>query len=326
MRDLRPEVRDVRVDAHIPNGIDSLSEDAEPFEARLSSHASVGGRAPESSRSQYDSRSVTGGQAHEHYEPAKYWDDVAQEIAARPGQNILAGDDSPILAYQRSRFLEVFLDALPVSGKDVLEVGCGPGGNLIELARRNANRVCGCDVAPQMLALASSNTQNYASVQVQQVDGQRLPYSTAEFDVALTVTVLMHNMDEMLAPLLLEIARVTRGDLVLIETTTDAAKRSHYSFVLRRPAEYEQILEPAGFRLVDHERLRIDATMKAHRVLTLAFRRWTSREGVRLPRPLVLSEQLVLTITRRVDPLIRPSKGLTKMHFRRVRDDDSPDR
>lgn len=43
MRDLRPEVRDVlRVHARIPNGIDSLSDDAaDLFEAGMSSHASV---------------------------------------------------------------------------------------------------------------------------------------------------------------------------------------------------------------------------------------------------------------------------------------------
>ena len=42
MRDLRPEVRDVlRIHARIPNGIDSLSDDADLFEAGMSSHASV---------------------------------------------------------------------------------------------------------------------------------------------------------------------------------------------------------------------------------------------------------------------------------------------
>lgn len=42
MRDLRSEVRDVlRVHARIPNGIDSLADDANLFEAGMSSHASV---------------------------------------------------------------------------------------------------------------------------------------------------------------------------------------------------------------------------------------------------------------------------------------------
>jgi SAM-dependent methyltransferase len=80
------------------------------------------------------------------YEPETFWSDVARHIAERPDGNVVAGDATPYYRYKRARFVARFLDALPVRDLNVLEVGCGPGGNLRVLARSKPARLVGADI------------------------------------------------------------------------------------------------------------------------------------------------------------------------------------
>ena len=66
---------------------------------------------------------------NDQYDPRTYWDRVADEIGDRPSGQELAGDDSPVYRYKRARLVEA-LQGVPVHGNALLEVGCGPGGNL----------------------------------------------------------------------------------------------------------------------------------------------------------------------------------------------------
>ena len=68
------------------------------------------------------------------YNPETYWSRVGQEIEKRAGDNVIAGDNNPYYVYKRSKFLRRFLDTIDFQSKTILEVGFGPGGNLLVLA------------------------------------------------------------------------------------------------------------------------------------------------------------------------------------------------
>ena len=108
------------------------------------------------------------------YDIESYWSGVAVEIRRRGTGNCVAGDDDPYYRYKRNKFLRRFLAALDVTGQRVLELGCGPGGNLLELARRAPASLVGIDISASMLALAGQNLEG-CSVELKKTDGQRLP-------------------------------------------------------------------------------------------------------------------------------------------------------
>ena len=75
---------------------------------------------------------------------------------------------------------------MSVAGGTVLEVGCGPGGNLIQLADKDALRLVGVDISPTMLEVARENTSSLSVVELRQVEGMSLPFSDREFSLSFT--------------------------------------------------------------------------------------------------------------------------------------------
>jgi len=185
------------------------------------------------------------GSANVGYEPETYWTEVARGISDRAGGNVVAGDDEPFYRYKREKFVRTFLDDLGVKGQSCLEVGCGPGGNLGVLRAQQPLRLVGCDVSGAMVELASRNNP---SVEVVKTDGRSLPFDDGEFDTALTVTVLQHNVDEVMRSVLAEICRVATARIVLFEETS-LRRAEKYSFVSRPLADYALVAARHGFVL-----------------------------------------------------------------------------
>jgi arsenite methyltransferase len=109
-------------------------------------------------------------------------------------------------------------EALAVApGDRVLDVGCGPGFYLAELAEQvgPTGSVTGVDASPQTLALARRRTQGRDNVTLHQADATALPVPDTGFDAALSVQVLEYVADPDAA--LAELYRVLRpgGRLVL---------------------------------------------------------------------------------------------------------------
>ena len=114
----------------------------------------------------------------------------------------------------------------PLDRFDVLEVGCGAGGVLLDLIRWGADptRLYGCDLIPDHVDQARQRLP--ASTQVAVADGGALPYPAACFDLVLQFTVFSSVLDQGLRQrIAAEMWRVLRaGGAVL-----------WYDFRFRRP-------------------------------------------------------------------------------------------
>jgi SAM-dependent methyltransferase len=133
------------------------------------------------------------------------WDPYAADYA-------VVAEHSPYNAlYDRPAVLALLGD---VTGKRVLDVGCGPGLYAEELVRRGA-RVVGIDQSPEMVRLARQRLGDRAEFLVHDV-AQPLGWAQdASFDLAVMALVIHHVDDRVGA--LREICRVLRplGRLVL---------------------------------------------------------------------------------------------------------------
>lgn len=104
-----------------------------------------------------------------------------------------------------------------VSGKALLDVGCGDGALAAELARRGA-MVTGVDLDPTMITAARRRAEA-EGVQLRLVEGQAesLPFDSAVFDYVVAVTVLCFVREAKRA--VAEMARILKpgGRLVIGE-------------------------------------------------------------------------------------------------------------
>ena len=95
-------------------------------------------------------------------------------------------------------------------GSSVLDVGCGEGYVLEELAARGAAEVFGVDVVD----IRQEKTRPFRLF-----DGVELPFIDHRFDVVVLSFVLHHVPDDRKCALLREVMRVCRGTVVIVEDT-----------------------------------------------------------------------------------------------------------
>jgi ubiquinone/menaquinone biosynthesis C-methylase UbiE len=209
---------------------------------------------------------------------------------------------------KRAKFVAKFLSQLDVRGKTVLEVGCGPGGNLRVLRTLEPRRLVGADVSQAMLDLADHD-------ELVKIDGRTLPFADAEFDVVFSATVLMHNVDAVAGPLIGQMCRVSRGDVVLFEEVAQR-RHEHFSYVKRTVAEYVAFCNPHGYRLVSCDYQYHDILQKMCRVPRKILSPG-SAEGAARNRISRAWERTMIMAFGGVDDVVRLRSGLARMVFRR---------
>ena len=256
----------------------------------------------------------------------RYWSTVGQRIEDREDGNLLAGDDSPYYQYKAEQFSARFLPRIPVSGLDVLDVGCGAGGTLRWMAKHNPKRLVGCDQAPGMIELAR---QNVPSAEIVQTDGESLPFADQAFDVVTTVTVLQHNPDERRTRLLGEIGRVCRDQVLLFEDTSlvmrprPLVQGQYRNFYGRPVGWYAGVCAVHGFELIETQYLQTMASLRTFLFLWQFLnrtRRGKTDEGAPFSPLHLAIEKRTLPVTKRLDPFIQYHKGEnTMMRFERRR-------
>lgn len=164
-----------------------------------------------------------------------------------------------------TRSLNAFASSqLPVvPGDAVLEIGCGHGRTLVQLAKRaNAGFVAGIDPSDVMVRLATRRLRDAIErgrAEVHSAEAARLPFEDGRFDAALAVHVLYFWSEPQVE--LREIRRVLRpsGTLVLGFRPDDPDARAQLPdsvYHLRSIADVEKSLRESGFeveRVATHE-------------------------------------------------------------------------
>lgn len=260
------------------------------------------------------------------YDRRKYWEEVGQNIRDRKHGKELAGEDTPFYYLKRRKVLSLLRRALePVSarGGRILEVGSGPGGNVSFLRNTYPGAtVVGVDASKNMIDVAMSKN---ASLRGQTVcaDGVALPYRTAAFDVCMTVTVLQHVDDAALRQILLEMARVSASQILLLEDIAPFKFRDRASHFLRPIKSYEEPLRDCRLRLVERRRLNIFwselwANLIRHAYNLGARSRRTQAEGLERPAMVNRIERAGLVLCRVLDRVVLFPLGIQMLRFERI--------
>jgi len=106
-----------------------------------------------------------------------------------------------------------------VAGSDVLEVACGRGGFVRQLARMGAN-VTGCDFSHSALRIAQSKLFALGGpplARLVQGDAQRLPFADSSFDIVVSCETIEHV--PLVQAAISEMYRITRPGGKLFLTT-----------------------------------------------------------------------------------------------------------
>ncbi|HEY0067796.1 MAG TPA: class I SAM-dependent methyltransferase [Flavisolibacter sp.] len=248
------------------------------------------------------------------YHPETYWNEVAQRVASRGKGNIIAGDDEPYYRYKRKKFLEL-LHAIPFTGKTVLELGPGPGGNLLEIWKHNPRELCGADISGEMITLARRNLP--AEIMLYRIEDDVLSFGADHFDIVLTSTVLQHTTDAaMLEKTIAEMCRVGRSDIYIFERIEKKIKGDE--LCLGRPAGfYAELFLEHGFKLVRTEFLRVQASYLVSGAIRKIFSRKSRREGEKNSSLALLLQKISLPFTSVLDRLTRADRDLAMLHFQK---------
>lgn len=250
------------------------------------------------------------------YKPEPYWSEVAREIKRRGNGNVIAGDDEPYYHYKRQRFLELLYE-LNLEGKNVLEVGCGPGGNLLELLKLKPARLTGVDISQDMLDLAKQNTAGN-QLDLVKVDGKALPFEDNTFDLVMTATVLQHNTDDaMFRRTLREICRVSKNQVVLFERVEDTIKGD--DLCMGRPVDYfGGICAERNFKLKEVSFVNIQASYLMAGAIRKGLNPSNRKEGEPLNKLSLGLQNGLLPLTKALDKVFTTNRDLARMIFEKA--------
>jgi SAM-dependent methyltransferase len=155
------------------------------------------------------------------------------------------GPEHPVVRAYALPKLQRIDAVLPLRGRRVLDVGCGPGVFTVLLEQLGA-QVTGLDASPGLLA-------RNRGLDVRLGDAQALPFEDASFDIAFEANLLHH----LAAPerAVREMARVAREALVLIEPNRCNPIMFAFSLLVRQErgglrssrAHLRRLLESTGW-------------------------------------------------------------------------------
>lgn len=113
------------------------------------------------------------------------------------------------------RYAITFERAGDVTGKNVLDVGCGSGVYSVDFARRGARRVVGVDFSENMLALARGEAEQHrVADRCEFVQADFLDLDLEEtFDISIAMGVFDYVPDQV--PFLRKMAALTTGEVIV---------------------------------------------------------------------------------------------------------------
>jgi 2-polyprenyl-3-methyl-5-hydroxy-6-metoxy-1,4-benzoquinol methylase len=154
-----------------------------------------------------------------------------------------------------------------VTGKAILDIGCGSGVYSIELARRGARRVLGLDFSEPMLEIARRSAQGAGvgdAVEFRRGEFLAHDFGAETFDVAIAMGVFDYL--EEAQPFLTKMARLTRGKVIAsfprFSLVRGTARRLRYRLTRRGDVFYYTAGEVAA--------LAAAAGLARHRLVRVA--------------------------------------------------------
>lgn len=249
-----------------------------------------------------------------NYQPESYWSTVGKRIKERSANNVIAGDDEPFYHYKRKKFLSL-LREVDFGGKKVAEIGCGPGGNLVEILKKSPEKLTGFDISQQMISLASEKLP--ATVTLIKTEGTTLPVGDKSFDIVFTATVLQHNTDRnMLEKLIREIARVSGSKVYLFERIEPDFKGDE--LCEGRPVSYyADIMQSCGFKLKSTTFINIGVSYYVSGAIRKLLNPRHREEGERISKISEILQTITLPITKILDNIYKPARDLARLEFER---------
>jgi ubiquinone/menaquinone biosynthesis C-methylase UbiE len=139
---------------------------------------------------------------------------------------------------QRHKYAQLTPEVLPTKGHSVLDVGCGTGLLMEELASK-AKFLVGVDISRKMLLKASSRLRAVGNSHLVLADSDFLPFRAGTFTHALSFT-LLQNVPRPLSTLR-EVVRTARLNAIVVISTPKES-------VLRE--ELRGLLPEVGLRLL----------------------------------------------------------------------------
>jgi SAM-dependent methyltransferase len=123
-------------------------------------------------------------------------------------------------------------------GKQVLEVGCGAGTDLVRFARGGAI-VTGVDISSSAIALARQNfEQQGLQADLREADGERLPFPAATFDLVYAHGVVQYTASD--NALVAECVRVLKpGGEAIFQVYNRVSWLNALSKLMKVPLEHE---------------------------------------------------------------------------------------
>jgi ubiquinone/menaquinone biosynthesis C-methylase UbiE len=249
-----------------------------------------------------------------NYQPESYWSTIGKRIKERSVNNVIAGDDEPFYHYKRKKFLAL-LNEVPFQGKKVAEIGCGPGGNLVEILKKSPLSLSGFDISEQMISLAKEKLP--ATVNLTKTNGTKIPAEDKTFDIVFTATVLQHNTDRnMLENLIREIARISASKVYFFERVEPDFKGDE--LCEGRPVSYyKEIMSSCGFRLQSTTFINIGVSYYVSGAIRKLLNPKHREEGERISKTSEILQKITLPVTKILDNIYKPSRDLARLEFDR---------
>ncbi len=140
--------------------------------------------------------------------------------------------------FEKLHHLPRLIDFDGYRGRDVLDVGCGAGTDLVRFARGGAT-VTGVDIAASAIDLAKQNVaQQGIAADLRVADGERLPFPDGTFDVVFAHGVVQYTHDP--RALVRECHRVLRpGGEAIFQVYNRISWLHALSKLMKVPLEHE---------------------------------------------------------------------------------------
>jgi SAM-dependent methyltransferase len=128
----------------------------------------------------------------------RYWDTHIHDLdvsTAAPGSPQFFRDLDEY-HFEKLHHLPTLIDFGGYRDKQVLDVGCGAGTDLMRFARGGAV-VSGVDISSSAIALAKANfAQQGLTADLREADGEHLPFADATFDLVYAHGVVQYTSDD----------------------------------------------------------------------------------------------------------------------------------